>query len=126
MGIIERSLKVSANKSKRVIAFFDTGSSFSLIDRSVVQQIGYLKKWKKPITVQLGDGREVKYEYMVLIGVMMNKNEYFHKFYVSDIPEQVVIGVDFLQEYGHTLEFVNDSIISKNMNLKNSRGKFVR
>jgi len=55
----------------------------------------------------------------------MNKNSYFHWFLIGDIPEQLVIGVDFLQKYGHTLEFKNDKIKSKNLHLKNRRGKFV-
>ena len=116
---------VSAKKSKRIEAFFDSGSSFSIVDESVIKDVGYLKRWVKPRKIELGDGRVIVYKNLVLLGVKMNNNEYFHKFYVANIPDKMIIGVDFLQEYGHTLEFKNDKIKSKNLRLKNSRGRYV-
>lgn len=125
MGIIERSLNIIGKKKKRVIVFFDSGSSFSIIKKDLVQEIGILKQKRVSIKVKLGDGSLMKFDKAILLEIIMNKNSYFHWFLVGDIPEQVIIGADFLQEFGHTLEFKKDKVISKNLHLKNRRGKYV-
>jgi len=125
MGIIERNLTVSGQKSKKVLAFFDSGSSFSIINPKILKDIGYLKKIKTKITLELGDGSKMFVKDSVILGIKLNKNDYYFKFLVAPISEKMVIGVDFLQEFGHTLEFKRDRIIAKNLHLKNIRGKYV-
>lgn len=124
MGIIERSVEVSGQRKKRIKALFDSGSSFSIIKKSIIKEIGYLKIGRTNIKLQLGNGQIMKVSQYVILGVKLNKNEYFHKFLIAEIPEQMIIGVDFLQEFGHTLEFKNDKIIAKNQHLKTIKGVY--
>ena len=125
MGIIERSLIVSGfSKKTRVKALFDSGSSFSIINEKIVKQIKPIKIQKCSETLILGDGRKIKIKERVIYQIYLNKNNYFQKFLVMDIPDQMIIGVDFLQTYGHTLEFKNDTVVSKPMHLKTSRGVY--
>lgn len=125
MSIIERNLVVSGNlSSQRVKAMFDSGSSFSFIKRNVVEKIGYLKVMKNNIEVSIANGKKMRFTDIVVLQIMMNKNKYFQEFVVANIPEQMIIGVDFMQKYGHTLVFTNDTVKSKKMNLKTSRGVY--
>jgi len=125
MGIIERNLEISGIKSKRILAFFDSGSSFSIIKKSLVDDVGYFKKKKVKLKVEIGNGDSMLFTEMVLISIKLNKIIYTDYYVVGDIPEQMIIGVDFLQKYGHTLEFKNDKIVGKNLHLKNRRGRYV-
>lgn len=124
MGIIERNLVVTGKSDKRIKALFDSGSSYSFIKSSIIDEIGYYQKNNINIKVEIGDGRLINYKESVILQIKLNKNNYFQEFIIGDIPDQMIIGVDFLQTYGHTLKFEKDTVIAKTLHLKNSRGKY--
>lgn len=125
MGIIERSLVVEGKKSQRVTAFFDSGSSFSIVSNKIVSKLQPLKVVNASVEVELGDGSKLRLGKRVLLNVRMNKRDFPFYFHTGDIPDDLLIGVDFLQKFGHTLEFKKDKIITKPLHLRNRRGKYV-
>ncbi len=128
MGIIERSLVVKGeNNSKRILALFDSGSSFTLLRSDIFK---YIKGWshKKIINqkIMLGDGRLIKIKNSAVITIKLNNNNYQFRVIESDfISEQMIIGVDFLEYFGHGLEFKNDTVVAKPHRLKNHRGVYI-
>lgn len=125
MGILERSLEVTGQKTKRVMALFDSGSSYSYIKRSIVDSIGFLEKDNVVREVEIGNGKKMRFKERVVLKIKLNSHEYFYNFLVGDIPDEMIIGVDFMQDYEQNLVFKNDTVVGKNLHLKTKRGQYV-
>lgn len=131
MGIIERHLTIVGNRGKKsILAFFDSGSSFTLIKRSHINQIGYYNQKKVNINIETASkNHSLHILDEVLIDIKMNDVVYpfVYPFWVkvsNDIPEAMIIGVDFLEKFGHTLEFTHDTVKAKNLRLRDVHGNY--
>ena len=127
ISIIERHLQIRGKESEftKVFAMFDSGSSYTLVRSSKLKDVIPYRIRNINIPIEVGNGQFIHLKKEALMEIKMNNQVYtFFVKIIDELPEEMIIGVDFLQRFGHTLEFKKDKVRAKSMNLKTHRGNY--
>ena len=92
-------------KSKTVKAMFDSGSTKCLVNPEVLKDLG-VKHTGHVFTIKLANGEfaEVKEAELVSIRVLGRERRAPRVYELEGLPEMMIIGQDFMQEMGVTLQ----------------------
>lgn len=121
MGEKKQSLIIIGKKEIRVDALLDSGANTSYIDVSLAKKLGLQSFKNHKEKVFLGDGSSV-YGYKVIFEVKIQNRVKPIKAIAINVPEQLVIGHDFMQDNDVIIDYVNEKIkFSKRIPLKNRR-----
>jgi len=100
MTHVYADIEVVGSKGRRMLekALIDTGATFTVIPKNIIEEIGALKIPIDSVEVELGDGRKVKAE-LYAVGVRLG--ERWGGTVVVSFPEaRLVIGVRTLEDLG--------------------------
>ena len=112
MSEIYQSLIIREKRSKRINALIDTGASVTYIRPDIAKDIGTEKL--RPIKIKVADGRIIKgWETSFIIQVRGMSEATIG--IITNITDQVIIGVDFLQKRNVMLDFKKDKMKIKRL-----------
>ena len=115
MGDVIKKLKVRGLNEDELNLYFDTGSPFTFIRKSVAKRLGGMLSLPKPCEFGgLGDGKFMSKEIMVVEVKLLDIWCVQEVFVVEDkeIPRgDMLVGHDFMQRYGIKLDLKKCEII---------------
>jgi len=114
MGVIINKIKLSGSKAeKKVDALYDSGASFSFIDRTLADKLANIEQLPKPYefeTAKEGDSFIVNEAIRIdfyIEGIRLS-DEFF---VAADLSEDVIIGASTMQKWRLKLDFDADMVI---------------
>ncbi len=110
MSIIKEPVKIIGTKGEKIVnALIDTGASTTFIREDLADKIGAIKR-KTSSEVDIGNGTKMDaVDGAALIEVRKCLVGTAGKI-VKNCPEQLVIGVDFLQRFKANIDLKNDKL----------------
>jgi len=102
VGVIKKELKIIGGKGeKKVNVLFDTGASFSLIRRSVAEEIAPISPLGRSLRFLLGDGKKVlASREAVSIQIEMKRCLVTdHAIVMDSLAEDFILGASSMQFY---------------------------
>jgi len=97
VGHIHQRVKLSAEKAVTVRMLVDTGATFSVIPKGLAQTID-VKRLRRPVTIELADGRRVKFDAATAI-IRIGDREAPATVLIGDVAEPI-LGVETLEALG--------------------------
>jgi predicted aspartyl protease len=113
MGVILKNINVAGSKGERTCeALFDTGASASFVRESALAGIADPQPAPSPLKFKLGDKRLVEASKTVVLRLQIDGYHLYHMFLVVEkLPQELVIGADFLQRWKIKLDPATEQFI---------------
>jgi len=104
------------------LALVDCGASISVISSRFIDKIvnggGVVNiHERKTIKIQIANGSIINSSKLVEVDLVIDGVSFSHCFYILDIPYDVLLGMDFLDSFGFTLDFKTKMLFNDNVNL---------
>ena len=114
MSIIEKIIELIGSKGReKVSGLFDTGSTYSCIDKVLAQKLELLTPSSQPLefeTAKKDDKMVVKER--VSLDFYLNGHRFSDEFFVlENLSEEVIIGVVTMQKWRFKLDLEHDEVI---------------
>ncbi len=114
MSIIEKSLELVGSKGReKVSGLFDTGSTYSCINKELAQKLELLIPLPQPLefeTAKKDDKMVVKEA--VRLDFHIDEHRFSDEFFVlENLAEKVIIGVITMQKWRFKLDLEHDEVI---------------
>ncbi len=114
MAIIEKSIFLVGSKGReKVTGLFDTGSTYSCINKVLAQKLELLTPLPQPLefeTAKKGDKMVVKER--VTLDFHIDGYRFSDEFFVfENLSEELIIGVITMQKWRFKLDFEHDEVI---------------
>ncbi|MBM3235706.1 retroviral-like aspartic protease [Candidatus Poribacteria bacterium] len=114
MSIIEKSIELVGSKGReKVTGLFDSGSTYSCIDKSLAQKLELLTPLPQPLEFETAkkDDKMVVQE-AVRLDFYLNGYRFSDEFFVlENLSEELIIGVITMQKWRFKLDFEHDEVI---------------
>lgn len=114
MAIIEKEIELVGSKGGgKVTGLFDSGSTYSCIERGLAQRLEMITPLPTPLefeTAKRGEGIEAKE--VMRLDFYLNGYRFSDEFFVlPDLSEKLVIGTTTMQKWRFKLDFENEEVI---------------
>ncbi|MBM3235705.1 retroviral-like aspartic protease [Candidatus Poribacteria bacterium] len=114
MSIIEKTIELVGSKGReKVTGLFDSGSTYSCIDKALAQKLELLTPLPQPLefeTAKKDDKMVVKEA--VRLDFHLNGHRFSDEFFVlENLSEELIIGVITMQKWRFKLDFEHDEVI---------------
>jgi hypothetical protein len=113
MAIIAKKLKLVGSKGERELdGLFDSGATYSCIERNLAESLAILEKITIPIKFETAEKkRTIVAKEAVRLDFFLNGYRFSDEFMViPDISEQVIIGAKTMQAWRFKLDFENEEV----------------
>jgi len=114
MAIIAKKLKLAGSKGEKELeSLFDSGFTYSCIEKGVAQKLEMLTPLPTPFTLGTAKkGEEVEVKAHVALVFYLNGYRFSDEFMViPDLAEEVIIGASTMQKWRFKLDFENEEVI---------------
>jgi hypothetical protein len=114
MAIIEREVKLVGSKGENVrIGLFDSGATYSCIDRNLAQELETLVPLPNPLPLETAEkGRTVEVKERISLDFHLNGYRFSDEFMVIPaLSQQLIIGAATMQKWRFKLDFENDEVV---------------
>ena len=114
MAIIEKTIELVGSKGReKVTGLFDSGSTYSCIEKRLAEKLGMLEPIPQPLefeTAKKGDKIEVKER--VTLDFHLNGYRFSDEFFVlENLSEELIIGAITMQKWRFKLDFEHEEVI---------------
>ncbi|MFH1004104.1 MAG: retropepsin-like aspartic protease [Bacteroidota bacterium] len=114
MSIISQAVKFVGSKGEaKVETLFDSGASYSFINKTVANKLGNLEKLPEPLSFETASKEQyIKIKERVILDFYINDIRFSDEFLISEnLSEDVIIGIATMQKWRMKLDFDNDKVI---------------
>lgn len=114
MSIIEKEVRLVGSKGEEVrTGLFDSGDTYSCIDRGLAERVGALDPLPSPLLLETAEkGRTVEIKEAVRLDFHLNGYRFSDEFMiVPRLAERLIIGAATMQKWRFKLDFENDEVI---------------
>jgi hypothetical protein len=114
MAIIRKEIELVGSKSKRrEIALFDSGASYSYIDKELAEELGGIVSLLEPFELYTAEkGRKMEVKNRIPLTFYIDGYRFSDEFMVlENLSEKVIIGASTLQKWRLKLDFEKEDII---------------
>lgn len=113
MGIIRKEIAVAGSRSERKCeVLFDTGASACFAREDVALELGQVVKAPFPLAFKLGNNTIMRAEKTVDLFLDIKGHHLpFHFLVVPELPYEVIVGANFLQDWKIKLDPVTEDFI---------------
>lgn len=114
MSVIEKKLLFEGSKGKaKYLTLFDSGSTYSCIQKELAEKIGNLDLFPEPRKFETAEKRrKIEAKYRISIDFYINSDRFSDEFMVlEELSDQAIIGAMTLQKWRMKLDFENDEIL---------------
>ncbi|OHB70245.1 MAG: hypothetical protein A2W17_07635 [Planctomycetes bacterium RBG_16_41_13] len=114
MGVIINRIKLVGSKGeKKVDALFDSGASFSFINKELAIKLGSIDSLPHPKEFETAEeGRKIVVKEAVRLDFHIDGIELSDEFFIADnLSEEVIIGAVTMQKWRLKLDFEHDEVI---------------
>src|SRR3989337_546094 len=114
MAIIQKEIEIAGSKGKvKENALFDSGASYSCIERSLALELGNPEGLLEPFEIATAEkGRNISVREHISLVFYLNGYRFSDEFIViPDLSEKIIIGAKTLQAWRLKLDFENDEVI---------------
>ena len=114
MGVIINRVKLAGSKGeKKIDALYDSGASFSFIDKKLAEELGNIDKLPNPIEFETAkEGDKVQVKERVVLDFYIEGIRLSDEFMIGEsLSEALIIGVSTMQKWRLKLDFDQDRVI---------------
>ena len=114
MAVIEKKIKLAGSIGEcELIALFDSGATYSCIDRTLAATLGTLEPLPEPLLLETAQkGTAVKVKERVTLDFHLDGYRFSDEFMViPDLSEQLIIGAKTMQAWRFKLDFETEEVI---------------
>jgi hypothetical protein len=114
MAIIAKKLKLVGSKGEKELeGLFDSGSTYSCIERTLAEHLANLERIAIPLKSETAEKKKfIEANERVSLDFYLNGYRFSDEFMViSDLSEQVIIGAKTMQAWRFKLDFENEEVI---------------
>ena len=114
MAIIEKEIKLVGSKGEQeVVGLFDSGATYSCVDRDLAKKLGLLDSLPSPLSLQTAEaGRTVEVKEAVRLDFHLDGYRFSDEFMaIPHLSAQLIIGVATMQKWRFKLDFEADEVI---------------
>jgi tryptophan 2,3-dioxygenase len=114
MAVIQKEIELAGSKGKiREVALFDSGSTYSLIVKSVAKKIAHILPSAEIVEFKTAKPKEkIKSKEVVQLFFWVNGYRFSDEFFVIEkLTEKIIIGAATLQKWRLKLDFEHEDII---------------
>jgi hypothetical protein len=114
MAIIRKEIELVGSKSRRKeIALFDSGASYSCIDKELAEELGGIVSLLEPFELYTAEkGRKMEVKSRIPLTFYIDGYRFSDEFMVlENLSEKVIIGAATLQKWRLKLDFEKEDII---------------
>lgn len=114
MAVIEKEIELVGSKGReKLIAMFDSGSTYSCIEPTLANSLGYLERLPEPMEFSTAKtGEKAIALQRVSLNFWLNGYRFSDEFMVIEgLYERVIIGAKTMQAWRFKLDFENDEVI---------------
>lgn len=113
MGIIKKEILVAGSRSeRRCEVLFDTGASACFVRQGVAAELGQPVKAPFPLAFKLGNNTVMSAEETVDLFLDIKGHKLpFHFLVVPQLPYEVIVGANFLQDWKIKLDPATEEFI---------------
>jgi hypothetical protein len=114
MSIIEKSIELVGSKGRaKVTGLFDSGSTYSCIDKRLAEKLGMLEPIPQPLEFETAKkGDKILVKEAVRLDFHLNGYRFSDEFFVfENLSEELIIGVITMQKWRFKLDFEHDEVI---------------
>lgn len=111
--ILRKEIEVLGSKgSKKVIALFDSGSTYSIISEKLARTVETLTPLPQPKKLKIANGEVTVINHRVPLDFKLNGITLSDEFLVFDkLPNDVIIGASTMQKWRIKLDFEKEDVI---------------
>jgi hypothetical protein len=114
MAIIQKEIELVGSKGRsQELALFDSGASYSFIDKMVAVNLGTFEPLSIPLEFEMAKkGEKVSATEAIRLDFYLNSYRFSDEFIIlPNLAEPVIIGVLTLQKWRLKLDFEHDDVI---------------
>ena len=114
MAIIEKEIKLVGSKGEHeLVGLFDSGATYSCIDRDLAKKLGALDPLPCPLSLETAEaGRTVQVKEAVRLDFHLDGYRFSDEFMViSGLSSRLIIGASTMQKWRFKLDFEADEVI---------------
>jgi len=114
MAIIEKKVKLVGSKGEHeLVGLFDSGSTYSCIDRALAETLGALEPLPSPLSLETVEvGRVMEVREAVRLDFHLDGYRFSDEFMiVPDLSDQLIIGATTMQKWRFKLDFEAEEVI---------------
>ncbi len=114
MGVIINRIKLVGSKGeKKVDALFDSGASFSFINRELAKKLGLIDTLANPKEFETAEeGRKIVVKERMVLDFYIEGIDLSDEFLLAEnLSEEVIIGAATMQKWRLKLDFEQDRVI---------------
>ena len=114
MAVIQKEIKLVGSKGEKIeITLFDSGATYSCIQKRIAQKLGNVELLPKPMKFGTAkNGEKVIAKECVRLDFYIGKYRFSDEFMIiENLSEPVIIGAKTLQAWRMKLDFENDKVI---------------
>ncbi len=114
MGILSKEIKIAADKGiVKIKALFDTGASYSFINKTLATKIATLTQLYKPLILKTANSKQKMIaQYRISADFYINRMRFSDIFIVLDnLTENLIIGAATMQKWDIKLDLKNKKLI---------------
>ncbi|MFQ6099864.1 MAG: retropepsin-like aspartic protease [Anaerolineae bacterium] len=114
MAIIEKEVRLVGSKGEKALTgLFDSGSTYSCIDRDLAQRLETPIPLPSPLSLETAEkGRVVKVKERVSLDFHLDGYRFSDEFMiVPHLADQIIIGAVTMQKWRFKLDFENEEVI---------------
>lgn len=114
MAAIEKELELVGSKGrKNVVGLFDSGATYSCIERSLAEMLEVVVPLPSPLRFATAeDGRSVESREAVRLDFHLDGYRFSDEFFiVPGLSEKLIVGTKTMQAWRFKLDFENDTVI---------------
>jgi hypothetical protein len=114
MAIIEKEIKLVGSKGEHVlVGLFDSGATYSCIDRGIAKTLGVLEPLPSPLSLETAEaGRTVQVKEAVRLDFHLDGYRFSDEFMViPGLSSRLIVGASTMQKWRFKLDFEADEVI---------------
>ncbi len=114
MAVIEKMVRLVGSKGEReLVGLFDSGATYSCIDRDLAKELGPLDSLPTPLSLETAEaGRTVRVEERVTLDFHLDGYRFSDEFMVvSNLSNRLIIGAATMQKWRFKLDFEAEEVI---------------
>ncbi len=111
--ILRKEIEILGSKGReRVVALFDSGSTYSIISRDTAERVEIFTPLPQPKKLKIADGNYIEITHAIRIDFKINGITLSDEFLVFDkLPDDVIIGAKTMQAWRIKLDFEKEEVI---------------
>jgi len=114
MAVIEKEIKLVGSKGEQeLVGLFDSGATYSCIDRDLAKKLGALEPLPSPRSLETAEaGRTVEVRERVTLDFHLDGYRFSDEFMiVPKLSDQLIIGAATMQKWRFKLDFEANEVI---------------